>query len=84
MFNKDLYQESVSSSLFEISSDSVSGHYQFVYEDGRESSFPFEASIDCDFGRECMEWGSQCPVYPPCVYCSAIADDGSLLGFWSR
>lgn len=95
MFNKDLYQddflgamdglvEGVQGSLFEISGDSVSGRYVFVYADGRESSFPFSASIDTDFGRECLEWGSQCPAYPPCVYCSAVADDGSLLGFWER
>ena len=95
MFNKDLYQdefleamdglvEGVQGSLFVVCGESVSGRYVFVYADGRESSFPFSASIDTDFGRECLEWGSQCPVYPPCVYCSAIADDGSLLGFWER
>lgn len=95
MFNSDLYQddylesldsllEGVSGSLFAESAEWVHGRYVFVYADGRESSFPFSALESCDFGRECMEWGSQCPAYPPCVYCSAIADDGSLLGFWAR
>lgn len=95
MFNKDLYQndfldamddlvEGVQGSLFRVSGESVSGRYVFVYANGYESSFPFTASVDLDFGRECREWGSQCPVCPPCVYCSAIADDGTLLGFWAR
>ena len=95
MFNSDLYQddflecmdalvEGLSGSLFEISGDSVSGRYELVFYDGSQSVIPFSASIDLDFGRECREWGSQCPHSVPCVYCSAIAEDGSLLGFWSR
>lgn len=95
MFDSDLYQDGFveamdrlvdgeSGSLFRVSGDVVSGSFSLICADGSEHSFGFTMSVDSDFGRECYQWGFYWGLSGGCVYCSAIAADGSLLGFWER